>query len=91
MLACAQLAGLKSIVTSRLFEERARLDLSPFQKAGIQILRLEDVRKQISGPAKLAALLVQAFNPAQSSESQALRPESSSSPVVRKARQRESN
>ena len=49
MLACAQLAGLKFIITSRLFEERAKLDLNVFKAAGIQIVYLEDVRRNISG------------------------------------------
>ena len=35
MLACAELAGLKHIVTSRAFLERARLNVDDFVKAGI--------------------------------------------------------
>ena len=63
MLTCAQLAGLKRIITSRQFEERARLNLTPFEAAGIDVIRLEDVRSKISGSAKLAALITQVFNP----------------------------
>ncbi len=56
MLACAQLAGLKQIITSRAFIERAKLQLEPLAAAGIQLIHLEDVREKISGAGKLAAL-----------------------------------
>ena len=78
MLTCAQLAGLKTIITSRLFEERAKLNLAPFREAGIEILYLEDVRAQVSGTAKLAALLAQLFNP----KSQIQNPKSPSAVVL---------
>ncbi|MEQ2007048.1 MAG: AMP-binding protein [Limisphaerales bacterium] len=57
MLACAELAGLRHIVTSRLFLKRAKLDAEPFVKAGVQMLYLEDLRQSISGWDKFAALL----------------------------------
>src|SRR6266480_3888008 len=47
MLACAQLAGLKRIVTSRAFLERARLNIDPFVQAGLEPVYLEDVRAGI--------------------------------------------
>ena len=47
MLACAQLAGLKQVITSRAFIEKARLNIEPLQTAGIQFLYLEDVRAGI--------------------------------------------
>jgi acyl-[acyl-carrier-protein]-phospholipid O-acyltransferase/long-chain-fatty-acid--[acyl-carrier-protein] ligase len=56
MLTCAQLAGLKQIVTSRAFVEKAKLKLEPLTAAGIELLYLEDVRPRISSFAKLAAL-----------------------------------
>lgn len=56
MLACAQLAGLKQIITSRAFVERARLKLELLQEAGIEFIFLEDVRKNIGPQRKLAAL-----------------------------------
>jgi acyl-[acyl-carrier-protein]-phospholipid O-acyltransferase/long-chain-fatty-acid--[acyl-carrier-protein] ligase len=62
MLACAQLAGLKRIITSRAFEERAKLNFDSFRGAGIEMIYLEDVRRQIGGRAKLKALLSQVFN-----------------------------
>ena len=57
MLLCAQLAGLKHIVTSRQFLEKARLNLAPLEAAGITLIYLEDVSPAISGFAKFAALL----------------------------------
>ncbi len=56
MLQCCQLAGLRQVITSRLFVEKARLNLKPLEEAGIQFLYLEDVRKGISKGQKLAAL-----------------------------------
>ncbi len=63
MLACAQLAGLRQIVTSRAFLERARIKPEPFLDAGFELIYLEDVRSGISGPAKLAAALRLRFAP----------------------------
>ncbi|HWN96547.1 MAG TPA: AMP-binding protein, partial [Methylomirabilota bacterium] len=63
MLACAQLAGLKQIITSRAFLERAHLDVSPLSEAGLQFVYLEDIRAGISGFAKLRTLLKQTFKP----------------------------
>jgi acyl-[acyl-carrier-protein]-phospholipid O-acyltransferase / long-chain-fatty-acid--[acyl-carrier-protein] ligase len=63
MLACAQLAGLKHIVTSRAFLERARLNVDDFVKAGISLIYLEDVRAGISGFRKFFTLFWHVFNP----------------------------
>jgi acyl-[acyl-carrier-protein]-phospholipid O-acyltransferase/long-chain-fatty-acid--[acyl-carrier-protein] ligase len=57
MLACAQLAGLRHLVTSRAFLEKAKLDLKPLADAGIGIVFLEDVRVGIPRATKLAAAL----------------------------------
>jgi acyl-[acyl-carrier-protein]-phospholipid O-acyltransferase/long-chain-fatty-acid--[acyl-carrier-protein] ligase len=62
MLACAELAGLKHIVTSRAFLERARLNVDDFVKAGVSLICLEDVRARISGSKKLLTLLRHVFN-----------------------------
>ena len=56
MLACAQLAGLTHVVTSRAFVEKARLKLEPLAAAGIQFIYLEDVRRNIGALRKLSAL-----------------------------------
>jgi acyl-[acyl-carrier-protein]-phospholipid O-acyltransferase/long-chain-fatty-acid--[acyl-carrier-protein] ligase len=62
MLVCAELAGLKHIVTSRVFLERARLKADDFVKAGINLIYLEDVRAGISGSQKFFTLLRHCFN-----------------------------
>ncbi len=64
MLACARVAGLKQIVTSRTFVERSKLDVTGFAEAGIQLHYLEDVRKQISSLRRLLALFRQVLRPA---------------------------
>jgi acyl-[acyl-carrier-protein]-phospholipid O-acyltransferase/long-chain-fatty-acid--[acyl-carrier-protein] ligase len=61
MVACVQLAGLKQIVTSRAFIERAKLNIAPLTEAGIQFVYLEDIRAKISGAAKFGVLLKWTF------------------------------
>ncbi len=56
MLTCAQLAGLKQIITSRAFIEKAKLKLDVLTAAGLELIYLEDVRPRIGVVAKLAAL-----------------------------------
>jgi acyl-[acyl-carrier-protein]-phospholipid O-acyltransferase/long-chain-fatty-acid--[acyl-carrier-protein] ligase len=63
MLVCAELAGLKHIVTSRAFLERAKLNADDFLKAGISLVYLEDVRAGISGSRKFLTLLRHVFDP----------------------------
>ena len=63
MLACAQLAGVKHIITSRAFLDRANLDVSALSGAGVEFVYLEDVRAAISGGTKLRGLLKQTFSP----------------------------
>jgi acyl-[acyl-carrier-protein]-phospholipid O-acyltransferase/long-chain-fatty-acid--[acyl-carrier-protein] ligase len=57
MLQCAQLAGLKQVITSRVFAQKAKLDLAPFLDAGIELTFLEDVRAGISGLTKFSKLV----------------------------------
>jgi acyl-[acyl-carrier-protein]-phospholipid O-acyltransferase/long-chain-fatty-acid--[acyl-carrier-protein] ligase len=57
MRLCCEVAGLRCVVTSRLFIQRARLDLAPLQTAGVEFLFLEDLRAGIDAPQKLAAAL----------------------------------
>ncbi|MFZ0829322.1 MAG: AMP-binding protein [Verrucomicrobiia bacterium] len=57
LLACAELAGLKHIVTSHTFLERARLKEDDFVKAGISLIYLEAVRAGLTGPKKFLTLL----------------------------------
>ncbi len=56
MLTCAQLAGLKQVITSRAFVEKAKLKLEPLTAAGVEFLYLEDIRPRIGKLEKLAAL-----------------------------------
>jgi len=63
MLACAELAGLKHIITSRLFLERAKINADDFVKAGIALVYLEDVRAGINGSQKFVTLLRHVFTP----------------------------
>jgi len=62
MLACAELAGLKHIVTSHAFLDRAKIKADDFEKAGISLIYLEDVRAGISGSQKFLTLLQHVFN-----------------------------
>ncbi|MDD3178996.1 MAG: AMP-binding protein [Opitutaceae bacterium] len=77
LLACAQLAGLRQIVTSRQFIERTRLNLAPLTAAGFEWIYLEDVRTGFSRPAKFVALLRHAFSPGAGLGTAALQPEGS--------------
>ncbi len=63
MLACVELAGLRHVITSRAFLERAKLSAEPFVQAGVEITYLEDVRQEISGLAKLGGFLCHTFTP----------------------------
>ena len=62
MLACAELAGLKQIVTSRAFLERTKINADPFLKAGIGLVYLEDLRAGITVPRKVLTLLRHRFH-----------------------------
>jgi acyl-[acyl-carrier-protein]-phospholipid O-acyltransferase / long-chain-fatty-acid--[acyl-carrier-protein] ligase len=59
MLACAELAGLKQIITSRTFLARAKINAAPLTEAGIELIYVEDVRKTISGGQRLRTLLAE--------------------------------
>ena len=63
MLACAKLAGLKILITSRAFLERARLNGDDFVNAGIGLIYLEDVSARITSTRKLFTLLRQRVLP----------------------------
>jgi acyl-[acyl-carrier-protein]-phospholipid O-acyltransferase/long-chain-fatty-acid--[acyl-carrier-protein] ligase len=63
MLACVQLAGLKQVVTSRAFLQRAKINVDPLIKAGVEIVFLEDVRARISDSEKSFAAFRHRFFP----------------------------
>ncbi len=56
MLKCAEVAGLKQIVTSRDFLDKAKLDVQPMIEAGIEFCYLEDVRGEMTIVEKLASV-----------------------------------
>jgi acyl-[acyl-carrier-protein]-phospholipid O-acyltransferase/long-chain-fatty-acid--[acyl-carrier-protein] ligase len=63
MLVCAQLAEVKHVITSRLFLERAKLNVQPMKDAGIEFIFLEDVRAGISRRRQWSALAQIILNP----------------------------
>ena len=64
LLSCARLAGLKHIITSKAFIERAKLDVGAAPaRPGLRLLFLEDVRARITRPQRLLALLRQSLKP----------------------------
>ena len=63
MLACVELAGIRHIITSRVFMERVKLNADEFIKVGVHLIYLEDVRTGISRTWKCLALLRQILFP----------------------------
>jgi acyl-[acyl-carrier-protein]-phospholipid O-acyltransferase/long-chain-fatty-acid--[acyl-carrier-protein] ligase len=63
MLTCAQLAEVKQVITSRLFLERAKLNVQAMKDAGIEFIFLEDVRSKISRGQQWRALARVILNP----------------------------
>ena len=63
MLQCVQLAGLRQIITSRAFLEKARLDLAAIEATGVRISYLEDIRPALSRVAKFTAFVRHSFAP----------------------------
>lgn len=57
MRQCSELAGLKQIITSRLFLEKGRIDTSAITDAGIELIHLEDIRATVTTAQKLEALV----------------------------------
>ena len=63
LLACAKLAGLKHLITSKTFIERIKLDLGPLKDAGIEMLFLEEVRARITRIQSILAFVRQSLRP----------------------------
>ncbi|CAK0755238.1 acyl-(acyl-carrier-protein)-phospholipid O-acyltransferase / long-chain-fatty-acid--(acyl-carrier-protein) ligase [Gammaproteobacteria bacterium] len=57
MLNCVQLAGLRQIITSRAFVEKAKLNLEAFTGASVELLYLEEVRTSISSLDRLHGMV----------------------------------
>ena len=53
---CAQLAGIKYVITSRAFLEKAAINISIMEESGVSFIYLEDLRKNISFTKKVGAL-----------------------------------
>jgi acyl-[acyl-carrier-protein]-phospholipid O-acyltransferase/long-chain-fatty-acid--[acyl-carrier-protein] ligase len=57
LLQCSQLAGIRDIITSRTFLQKAKLEIAPLEAAGIRFHFLEDLRTRIGGLDKAVTLL----------------------------------
>jgi acyl-[acyl-carrier-protein]-phospholipid O-acyltransferase/long-chain-fatty-acid--[acyl-carrier-protein] ligase len=57
LLSCAKLAGLKHIITSKAFLQRAGLEVAALEAAGIKLVFLEEVRSTITGAQKILGWL----------------------------------
>ena len=93
MLACAALAGLKHIVTSHAFLERAKISADDFLKAGISLIYLEDVRAGITGSQKFLTLLRHVFRLSSANHNSTAAGSTAElfSPAAQKARPKASN
>jgi acyl-[acyl-carrier-protein]-phospholipid O-acyltransferase/long-chain-fatty-acid--[acyl-carrier-protein] ligase len=63
MLACVGLAGLRTVITSRLFLERLKLTGESFEREGVRMLYLEEVRGEIGSLSKLRGYWRSRFHP----------------------------
>jgi acyl-[acyl-carrier-protein]-phospholipid O-acyltransferase/long-chain-fatty-acid--[acyl-carrier-protein] ligase len=57
MQTCSDLAGVKQIITSQAFLEKAGIDIQPMKEDGIEFIYLEEVRKKVSVSTKLTILI----------------------------------
>jgi acyl-[acyl-carrier-protein]-phospholipid O-acyltransferase/long-chain-fatty-acid--[acyl-carrier-protein] ligase len=57
LLQCSQLAGIRDIITSRTFLQKAKLDIAPLEAAGIRFHHLEDIRMGIGAVTKILTLI----------------------------------
>ncbi|MBM3823387.1 MAG: AMP-binding protein [Verrucomicrobia bacterium] len=63
LLTCARLAGFKQVVTSSAFAAKAKLDLTPFREAGIELIELEALRASVGTGDRLAGMVRATFSP----------------------------
>jgi acyl-[acyl-carrier-protein]-phospholipid O-acyltransferase/long-chain-fatty-acid--[acyl-carrier-protein] ligase len=63
MLACARVAGIREVITSKAFIQKAKLDIELMQNAGIKLVYLEEVRRRITRSAKISGLVGQFLKP----------------------------
>ena len=57
MVTCLELAGIKQVITSKAFLEKARIRTESLTAAGIELIHLEDLRSGISGIQRVLTLL----------------------------------
>jgi len=62
MLKCCELAGVRQVITSRLFLEKAKISPQAFLDAGIELIYLDDVRSRIPHSRRFLGLLETFFN-----------------------------
>ena len=58
LLQCSQLAGIRDIITSRTFLQKAKLDIAPLEEAGIRFHHLEDIRMGIGSVTKIKGVVL---------------------------------
>lgn len=61
MIRCAEIAGVKDIITSKLFFERAKIDAHLFSSKGFNIHYLEDLRSRVSTVSKALSFIKSLF------------------------------
>ena len=55
--ACGEVAGLRKVITSRVFLERMKLDAGELESGGVELIYVEDLRERVSTTDRLLALL----------------------------------
>ena len=48
MLQCIELSGIKQVITSYAFIEKAKREVEPLEAAGVELIYLEEIREKIS-------------------------------------------
>lgn len=71
MVSCCRVAGLKQIITSRAFLQRAKLDVEPLKQAGLSFIYMEEVARNIGRVTKLITYVRQCLAPGFSRKRQA--------------------
>jgi len=75
LLRCAGVAGIRRVVTSRRFLEKAGIDPRPIVAGGLELIFLEDVRAGVPAGAKLLGLLRNVASPGGRSRKAPLKPQ----------------
>jgi acyl-[acyl-carrier-protein]-phospholipid O-acyltransferase/long-chain-fatty-acid--[acyl-carrier-protein] ligase len=62
MLQCCKIAGIRRVIASRRFMDKAKIESQPFEEAGMEMIYLEDVRKAVGKAAQAFSLLRMGLN-----------------------------